>query len=383
MDCNLYRSHRDLSYLSYLSYLFLALLALSAITLSPVSGQTTPEVLSFCGDPGRPPRSQVSPIKSTYTEGESVTYTCNEFFFLEQNRKCVKGRWVGPPPVCGKAFKNNDVTHVLYRNLDTGSVTNEYHLAGKLKELKKFGNSFLAARYELPVRGEGAKNYRVELTLEHTAHVQIVRVSFSVVDHLFNEDLKEAKFNVTSVSAAHGQECSRIAQNSVVPWVYNSTRFDFWYVCRASDPDRKYQPDMDLTDRIVIETACNFEVKIDLATFMLAETYNNRGNRSDPICGLPEVPLGLESHGVIYQSQYSFSCAPNFRQISTSSGQFMTCGHDMNWHGELPKCLPIRICPLLKTEPNQTVEVFKYDRVFYGDNSSWLPVPGSQAFHRC
>ena len=66
------------------------------------NGDERIEAISFCNDPGRPFRSQISPIQRTYTEGETVQYTCDEFISLKQFRKCVRGKWEGDVPICGK-----------------------------------------------------------------------------------------------------------------------------------------------------------------------------------------------------------------------------------------------------------------------------------------
>lgn len=60
------------------------------------------EIVSFCNDPGKAFKSQISPVQLMYTDGESVVYTCDEFISLKQRRKCVHGKWQGETPVCGE-----------------------------------------------------------------------------------------------------------------------------------------------------------------------------------------------------------------------------------------------------------------------------------------
>ena len=70
--------------------------------IKTTTSTTTTEIISYCNDPGRPTKSQISPVQVTYTEGETVVYSCDNFVSLKQYRKCVNGRWQGEIPICGK-----------------------------------------------------------------------------------------------------------------------------------------------------------------------------------------------------------------------------------------------------------------------------------------
>jgi len=65
-------------------------------------------VSSICGVPSIPCQSKISPKKTQYDEGDVVTYLCdNEYINLNQTRKCVKGKWNGTEPICGKSNYNS------------------------------------------------------------------------------------------------------------------------------------------------------------------------------------------------------------------------------------------------------------------------------------
>jgi hypothetical protein len=77
-------------------FLILTLKSIKEINCSSIS------VTGFCGDPGRPLRSQLSPDQITYSEEEPIVYKCDDYISLKQFRKCVKGKWTARNAVCGK-----------------------------------------------------------------------------------------------------------------------------------------------------------------------------------------------------------------------------------------------------------------------------------------
>lgn len=57
-----------------------------------------------CGFPGKPYRSKAdADFKGQYEEGEEVAYQCVDYRNYLQVRRCVHGRWSGPPARCGKS----------------------------------------------------------------------------------------------------------------------------------------------------------------------------------------------------------------------------------------------------------------------------------------
>jgi len=56
-----------------------------------------------CGYPGKPYRAKIAPEeKLVYADGETVSYSCTDYWAAPQERKCVKGLWTGPLARCGK-----------------------------------------------------------------------------------------------------------------------------------------------------------------------------------------------------------------------------------------------------------------------------------------
>ncbi|XP_075680649.1 uncharacterized protein LOC113797336 isoform X2 [Dermatophagoides pteronyssinus] len=350
------------------------------------------EVIAYCKDPGRPPKSQISPVQLTYVEDEQVQYTCDEFISLKQYRKCLKGKWYGEMPLCGNAFRQNDVVQVFIYEAENGfpkRLLNEYNLTNNLKPFNKFGNSFIAERYSNPVRAKGAKDYYWNIILEKPALIQMIRISFSIVNHLIDPKMRTNVFEIVTVVTNQYRDCQRVSNNSVSPWHYNSTRFDYWYFCRAKSLDDFYKEIEQMSNQIRIETTSQVPIKYDLATFILAEQYSNNDNYTDPICGLPEIPVGLEARVINDQINYLFTCAKDFQRVDNYGGQFLTiqCGYDNRWHGQLPICLPTRQCQKFSLENDEThtylIEIYKYDRVFFRNETDWIPVRGSRAFFRC
>ncbi|OTF72643.1 hypothetical protein BLA29_002684, partial [Euroglyphus maynei] len=362
---------------------------------SPLSAVTARkiDVIAYCNDPGRPPKSQISPVQLTYVENEQVQYTCDEFISLKQYRKCLKGKWHGEMPLCGNAFRQNDLTQVFIYEAENGfpkRLLDEYNLTNNLQPFNKFGNSFIAERYPShPVRAKGAKDYYWNLIIEKPALIQMIRISFSIVNHLVDPKMRTNIFDIVTVVTNQYRDCKRVANNSVSPWHYNSTRFDYWYFCRAKSKEDFHQEIQQMTNQIRIETTSLVPIKYDLATFILAEQYSNNDNYTDPICGLPEVPVGLEARVINDQINYVFTCAKDFQRVDNYGGQFLTlqCGYDNRWHGQLPICLPTRQCQKIVLENDEThtylVEIYKYDRVFFINQTEWIPVRGSRAFFRC
>ena len=194
------------------------------------------------------------------------------------------------------------------------------------------------------------------------------------------------RFRIEKVSTNSYRDCRQITNNSVSPWEFNSTRFDFWFFCRSkSKQDFNYEINR-LTNVIQVVTSSQIPIKYDLSTLILAEQYSNNDNYSDPICGLPEVPVGLETRVVNDQTNYAFTCGKDFRREDLYGGQFQvrTCGFDMHWHGQLPLCVPIKSCP--KFDLNRAtflVEVYKYDKVYFINQTDWISIKGTRAFFRC
>lgn len=350
------------------------------------------EIISYCNDPGRPTKSQISPVQLTYVEDEQVQYTCDEFISLKQYRKCSKGKWLNEMPLCGKAFRHNDLVQAFIYEAENGfpkRLLNEYNLTNNLQPFNKFGNSFIAERYSHPLRAQGARDYYWNLLIAKPAFIQMIRISFSIVNHLVDRKLRSNVFDIVSVATNQYRDCKRVANNSVSPWHYNSTRFDYWYFCRAKSEDDFHKEIEQMTNQIRIETTSQVPIKYDLATFILAEQYSNNDNYTDPICGLPEVPVGLEARVINDQINYVFQCRKDFQRVDNYGGQFLTlqCGYDNRWHGQLPVCLPTRSCDkfVLENDEKHTylVEVYKYDRVFYLNDTEWIPIRGSRAFFRC
>ncbi|CAG2121984.1 unnamed protein product, partial [Medioppia subpectinata] len=115
-------------------------------------------VTGYCGDPGHPVKSQVSPAQSIYNEDENVVYKCDDYISFKQYRKCSKGQWMGKHAVCGNdlrgrnAFRDNDVKVAKIYNLLNNKLIHEYNINGSLEPFAKFGNSFIAERYGQPLR---------------------------------------------------------------------------------------------------------------------------------------------------------------------------------------------------------------------------------------
>lgn len=343
----------------------------------------------------------MSPVQPIYRDGDQVEYACNNFISLKQHRKCWHGKWTGGMPVCGDAFRDNDLELVNIYDLDgssddggsNGKVVAHYNLTGELIPFTKFGNTFIAERYGKPLRAQGAINYRWELVLQKPAIIQMVRISFSVVNHLTDERLAANRFDITSVTVSEQRWCERVANHSISPWHYNSTRFDYWYFCRVRPVDAHHstmaewiQTELASPSRVMtIDTRSDIPIVYDLATFILASPYGNNDNLSEPICGLPEVPASLEARVVNDQSNYVFTCAPNFKRVDNFGGQFhlRQCGLDYRWHGQLPECHPIKTCRVFHESDASLVEVFKYDRVYFVNDSQWVAIADTRAFFRC
>lgn len=272
------------------------------------------------------------------------------------------------------------MTLARYYDSDTGRLTAEYNVTGKLEKWEKFGNSFIAERFpSMPVRGSNASNYYIEIHLEKPTMIQMVRISFSVVNHLTDQRLLSADFDVFHVEVSQYRECTRVSNNSVSPWHFNSTRFDYWFFCRSKSIADFNNEAKNLSRTLYMETSAKVPVDIDMATFILADQYSSNNNRSDPICGLPEVPVGLEVRVVNDQTNYAFQCAKNFRQVDTVGGEvhLRTCGVDLRWHGELQTCYPTKTCSKFNLQStNFLVEVFKYDRIYFSSDNDWLAIPG-------
>ncbi|CAG2122004.1 unnamed protein product, partial [Medioppia subpectinata] len=115
-------------------------------------------VTGYCGDPGHPVKSQVSPAQSIYNEDENVVYKCDDYISFKQYRKCSKGQWMGKHAVCayfstlfrlsiqsiGNAFRDNDVKVAKIYNSLNNKLIHEYNINGSLEPFAKFGNSFIA-----------------------------------------------------------------------------------------------------------------------------------------------------------------------------------------------------------------------------------------------
>lgn len=283
-------------------------------------------------------------------------------------------------------MRNNDLIYARIYDRTNYQMISDYNVTGKLEPFTKFGNSFIAERWKQPLRATNATNYLIELYMDQPAMFQMIRISFSVVNHLVDPRLRDNVFDIKSVTVSPFRPCNRVANNSISPWHYNSTRFDFWYFCRSESVEDFTKELKRMSSMVRIETSSQVPITLDLATFMLAEPYRNNNNLSDPICGLPEIPIGLEAKVVNDQSNYVFNCVPHFTRTDNFGGQFQlrTCGLDYRWHGDLPKCFPTRTCAKFDTSAEESlIEVYKYDRIYYHNETDWVAIKGSKAFFRC
>jgi hypothetical protein len=214
---------------------------------------------------------------------------------------------------------------------------------------------------------------------------QLVRISLSVVNHLIDEKIRETKFNITRVTVSPYRECVLNSESSVSPWLHNSTRFDFWFSCESRGQQQYEQELKDMSDLVTIETESDDVLDLDLATFILAHQYTNDGNPREPICGTPEVPVGLESHVIHHQTKYAFKCAKGFRRLDNFGGDTreLVCGIDMKWKGSLPQCFPQKTCKKFLLSDKHLTEVYLYEKVYYHNNSLWFAIEGTKAHFRC
>lgn len=270
------------------------------------------------------------------------------------------------------------------RDHKPAELLTEYNVTGQLAPFAKFGNSFISERLAYPLRAANASNYVWFLYLAKPAMVQMVRISFSVVNHLTDQRLMRNRFAIERVFTNSHRQCRLVANNSVSPWTFNSTRFDYWYFCLSKSAHDFQQEASRPTNVVQVETSSQVPIRYDMATLILAEQYSNNQNYSEPICGLPEVPVGLDSRVVNDQTKYAFACAKGFRRKDSFGGQYQLreCDFDMRWHGQLPVCSPERRCARFRLATS-LVNVYKYDRVYYVNQTHWIPIQGSRAFFRC
>ena len=267
-----------------------------------------------------------------------------------------------------------------------GTLIEEYNTS-VLKPFPKFANSFVAERYARPLRAFGSKSYRIELTLQYKAVFHLVRISLSVVNLLIDDSIKSSKFNITKVTVGPYRVCRLIRYVSVSPWLHNSTRFDYWYNCESIDAESYEKELEDKTDLITIETESNAILNLDLATFILTRQYLNGGNPHEPICGLPEVPIGRERLVINHNTKYAINCAPGFRDIDAVDGRptthSMACTTDMKWTGSVPNCMPEKTCDKFELSERHTTKVFQYERVYFYNETVWMAIEGTKAHFRC
>ncbi|XP_054165096.1 uncharacterized protein LOC128962718 [Oppia nitens] len=350
------------------------------------SDQLSPTATGYCGDPGKPSKSELTPTQTIYSEGETVVYKCLDYISLKQYRKCVKGKWMGKHAVCGKAFNDKDVVIAKVYNKETNKLIHEYNTTALLP-WTKFGNSFIAERYNQPLRAYGANNYRIELYLESKAMIQLVRISLSVVNRLVDNRIKSAKWNITNVRVSPYRNCLLDSHTSVSPWAFNSTRFDFWFSCESPNTESFEKEITDKSNLVVIETKSDDILAMDLATFILAEQYTNDGNPREPVCGLPEIPIDMNAHVINHHARYALKCAPGFTPMDGTGSNGEThaifCDRDMKWTGSLPECMPQKTCQKFELSEKHLTEVYLYDRVYYSNDSLWFAIEGTKAHFRC
>ena len=90
-----------------------------------------------------------------------------------------------------------------YYDRDTMKLLSQFNVTGRLQPFAKFGNSFIAERISTPVRGTNASNYYIELLIDQPAMIQMVRLSFSVVNHLTDETIRDSHFTIDRVAVSH------------------------------------------------------------------------------------------------------------------------------------------------------------------------------------
>lgn len=217
----------------------------------------------------------------------------------------------------------------------------------------------------------------------------MIRLSFSIVNHLSDSYVKNNRFDVVSVSINQYRQCFRVANHSVSPWHYKSTRLDYWYFCRAKSGENLLKEIAKLPNMIRVETSSDKIIKYDLASLIIAEQYseNYSKNYSLPLCGSPEIPVGLQAQVIKENMKYAFTCDRNYKRIDGfDKNEFfvLQCGYDNRWHGSLPQCYPIKTCDKINLgNSHSLIQVYKYDRVYYVNDSYWLPISESRVFFQC
>lgn len=286
----------------------------------------------------------------------------------------------------GKSFGNNDLKWAKVYEKNSNALIAEYNTSD-LKPFTKFSNSFIAERYGRPLRAFGAKSYRFELSLAYKAIFHLARVSLSVVNLTIDGTISE--FKITKVTVSPYRVCRLISHKvgDIGSWLQNSTRFDFWYNCESID-DSAYEMELkNKSNSVTIETESDAVLSLDLATFILTQPYLTDGNPREPLCGVPEVPTGLERSVIHHNSKYAFKCTKGFVDVEGKEGILATkslvCSTDMKWRGSLPQCMPAKTCKKFELSDRHLTEVFLYERVYYFNDSIWRAIEGTKAYFRC
>lgn len=79
------------------------LVSLTLLLLGLASGALCLELHPNCGFPGKPYKAKINPEENlVYSDGETVSYQCADYWAPPQTRKCLNGEWTGQPARCGE-----------------------------------------------------------------------------------------------------------------------------------------------------------------------------------------------------------------------------------------------------------------------------------------
>ena len=131
----------------------------------------------------------------------------------------------------------------------------------------------------------------------------------------------------------------------------------------------------------VIQTSTQTPITIDLVRFAVGEVY---GGTTDPGCGLPEIPIGLEATPKIGYQLFEVFCETDFVNTTSVWRTQLNCTSDGFWSGSYPKCKPRKSCADTNSfKINQKILIQSIENVFYYNKSFWYAINGSILNYRC
>lgn len=311
----------------------------------------TIDLRPYCGFPGKPYRSKISPeAKLVYADGEVVSYQCLDYWAAPMERKCVKGQWIGPMARCGDFIKDVFMQDAQCFDMSRNRPRQLFHYTNMniTNTNWKYPNAFTSNRFKAArLRIVDDHEYLWKFNFTKPITKLFVKVNFNFMNFtlLPVEVQKGHRFNV-ELEISPYRTCTLDYQN-YNPWRDNGNRIDTYFTCEAPNYKAILEDADNPPNYMIMRTRSTLNITHEFVALFFGRPY---GNDTEPLCGEPETDYGQSFRANVEFRDYVLDCANKEDWINVSPSKRFSfskkCIGDMVWNGTAPRCVPTKTCSL-------------------------------------